>query len=285
MLSRTAPLRSRLCFGAAVVVIAMAGYAQRFGEGRLFQDEEGPRPTFPREGEFHFIRLEYADLPQFHRRFGFASRGAQGEGWWMVDWPDADDHFSLGVQRLTRIDVGEPRHFRLTDDKLWDHPWLYATQTGWWGLNQREIERLREYLLRGGFLVTDDFWGPDPTQWEVFRETMDRVLPGHPITDIGLTDPVMHVLYDIEAKDLTWIPGTRHLRRGAGGGVTVQQPPGTSPAWRSVNDDAGRVVVAVNYNTDIGDAWEYADHPMYPEAMTALAYRYGVNYLAYSMTH
>ena len=285
MLSRTAPLRSRLCFWAAVVVIAMAAYAQRFGEGRLFQDEEGPRPTFPREGEFHFIRLEYADLPQFHRRFGFASRGAQGEGWWMVDWPDADDHFSLGVQRLTRIDVGEPRHFRLTDDKLWDHPWLYATQTGWWGLNQREIERLREYLLRGGFLVTDDFWGPDPTQWEVFRETMDRVLPGHPITDIGLTDPVMHVLYDIEAKDLTWIPGTRHLRRGAGGGVTVQQPPGTSPAWRSVNDDAGRVVVAVNYNTDIGDAWEYADHPMYPEAMTALAYRYGVNYLAYSMTH
>jgi hypothetical protein len=272
---------------AAILILAAGAVAQRFGGGRfggLFRDEEGPRPTFPREGEFHFIRLEYTDLPQFHRRFGFASRGAQGEGWWMVDWPDADDHFSLGVQRLTRIDVGEPRHFRLTDDKLWDHPWLYATQTGWWGLNQREIERLREYLLRGGFLVTDDFWGPDATQWEVFRETMDRVLPGHPITDIALADPVMHVLYDIEAKDLTWIPGTRHIRRGAGG-VTVQQPPGTSPAWRSVNDDAGRMVVAVNYNTDIGDAWEYADHPMYPEAMTALAYRYGVNYLVYSMTH
>ncbi len=272
---------TRLC--APLLLIAALAFGQRFG-GRLFQDEEGPRPTFSREGEFHFIRLEYTDLPQFHRRFGFASRGAQGDGWWMVDWPDADDHFSLGVQRLTRIDVGEPRHFRLTDDKLWDHPWLYATQTGWWGLNQREIERLREYLLRGGFLVTDDFWGPDPTQWEVFRETMDRVLPGHPITDIALTDPVMHVLYDIEAKDLTWIPGTRHIRRGAGG-VVVQQPPGTSPAWRALNDDAGRIVVAVNYNTDIGDAWEYADSPMYPEAMTALAYRYGVNYLVYAMTH
>jgi hypothetical protein len=274
---------------AAVLIFGAGAAAQRFGGGRfgggLFWDEEGPRPAFAREGEFHFIRLEYTDLPQFHRRFGFASRGAQGEGWWMVDWPDADDHFSLGVQRLTRIDVGEPRHFRLTDDKLWDHPWIYATQTGWWGLNQREIERLREYLLRGGFLVTDDFWGPDPTQWEVFRETMERVLPGHPITDTALTDPVMHVLYDIEAKDLTWIPGTRHIRRGAGGGATVQQPPGTSPAWRSVNDDAGRMVVAVNYNTDIGDAWEYADHPMYPEAMTALAYRYGVNYLVYAMTH
>jgi hypothetical protein len=266
------------------LLIAALAFGQRFGGG-LFRDEEGPRPTFAREGEFHFIRLEYTDLPQFHRRFGFASRGAQGDGWWMVDWPDADDHFSLGVQRLTRIEVGEPRHFRLTDDKLWDHPWIYATQTGWWGLNQREIERLREYLSRGGFLVTDDFWGPDPTQWEVFRETMDRVLPGHPITDIALTDPVMHVLYDIEAKDLTWIPGTRHIRRGAGGGVAVQRPPGTSPAWRSLNDDAGRMVVAVNYNTDIGDAWEYADSPMYPEAMTALAYRYGVNYLVYAMTH
>ena len=273
----------------AIAVLLLAGaaaFAQRFGGfgGRLFNGEEAPRPTFPREGEFHFIRLEYTDLPQFHRRFGFASRGAQGEGWWMVDWPDADDHFSMGVGRLTRIEVGEPRHFRLTDDKLWDHPFLYATQTGWWGLSQREIERLREYLLRGGFLVTDDFWGPDPTQWEVFRETMDRVLPGHPITDIALTDPVMHVLYDIEQKDLTWIPGTRHIRRGPNG-VTVQQPPGTTPAWRELNDDAGRMVVAVNYNTDIGDAWEYADHPMYPEAMTALAYRYGVNYLVYAMTH
>lgn len=274
---------------ALVLLLAAGAAAQRFGRGGfgrgLFRDEEGPRPTFPREGEFHFVRLEYTDLPQFHRRFGFASRGAEGEGWWMVDWPDADDHFSLGVARLTRIEVGEPRHFRLTDDKLWDHPFLYATQTGWWGLNQREIERLREYLLRGGFLVTDDFWGPDPTQWEVFRETMDRVLPGHPITDIALTDPVMHVLYDIEAKDLTWIPGTRHIRLSAGGGAVVQQPPGTSPAWRAVDDDAGRMVVAVNYNTDIGDAWEYADSPMYPEAMTALAYRYGVNYLVYAMTH
>jgi hypothetical protein len=267
-----------------LVLLAVGGFAQRFG-GRLFQDEEGPRPTFPKDGEFHFVRLEYTDLPQFHRRFGFASRGAEGEGWWIVDWPDADDHFSLGVQRLTRLDVGEPRHFRLTDDRLWDHPWIYATQTGWWGLDGREIARLREYLLRGGFLVTDDFWGPDPTQWDVFRETMDRVLPGRPINDIALTDPVMHVLYDIGPNDLTWIPGTRHIRRAMGGGVTVQQPPGTSPAWRAIDDDAGRMVVAVNYNTDIGDAWEWADSPMYPEKMTALAYRYGINYLVYAMTH
>ena len=133
--------------------------------------------------------------------------------------------------------------------------------------------------------MTDDFWGPDPTQWEVFRMTMDRVLPGRPITDIADSDSVMHVLYDIEEKDRTFIPGTRHLRRGPGGTSPSQQPPGTSPAWRAIFDDKDHMVVAVNYNTDIGDAWEYADSPDYPEAMTSLAYRYGINYLIYAMTH
>jgi hypothetical protein len=199
-----------------------------------------------------------------------------------VDWPDADDHFTLGIRRLTRIESGQPQHMRLTDDHLFDYPWVYATQTGWWDLDDAEIARLREYLLRGGFLVTDDFWGED---WEWFRRTMDRVFPNKPITDIARTDQVMHVLYDIRDKDLTFIPGTRHLRLGAGGSVVVMQPPGTAPAWRALYDDKNRMVVAINYNTDVGDAWEYADSPLYPEAMTSLAYRYGVNYLVYAMTH
>jgi hypothetical protein len=264
---------------AAILGIAFAAVAQRF----RIEHGEGPSPTFPARGEFHFIRVEYTDLPQYHRRWGYASRGATGEGWWMVDWPDADEHFSMGVQRLTRIDTAAPLHFRLTDDRLFDYPWIYATQTGWWGLSDTEIERLREYLLRGGFLVVDDFWGPE--QWEIFRETMDRVFPKQPITDIAETDSVMHVLYDIEEKDLTFIPGTRHLRMGAGGSVVVQQPYGTTPAWRAICDDRKRMLVAVNFNTDVGDAWEYADSPQYPEAMTSLAYRYGINYLIYSMTH
>jgi len=265
---------------SALLLFAIATFAQRF---RFEGHDEAPRPTFPASAEFHFVRVEYTDLPGFHRWFGYASRGARGEGWWMVDWPDADDHFSTGVQRLTRVETGEPRHMRLTDDRLFDHPWIYATQTGWWGLTQAETARLREYLLRGGFLVVDDFWGAE--QWEIFSETMQHVLPGHSITDINEADSVMHVLYDIREKDRTFIPGTRHLRMGAGGQVIVQQPYGTSPAWRAMYDDRNRMVVAVNYNTDVGDAWEYADSPMYPEQMTALAYRYGVNYLIYAMTH
>src|SRR5690242_5001475 len=138
--------------------LAMAGFwcvARRAPAQRVcFQRErDGRRSEFPKGGEFQFVRVEYTDLPQFHRGWGYAWRGATGDGWWMVDWPDSDDHFSLGVQRLSRIDVGEPEHFRLTDARLFDHPWLYATQTGWWGLNDAEIARLREYLLRGGFLV------------------------------------------------------------------------------------------------------------------------------------
>ena len=176
-------------------------------------------------------------------------------------------------------------NFRFTDDRLFNYPWVYATQVGWWRLDNAEILRLREYLTRGGFLVVDDFWGPAPEQWEAFRRTMDRVLPNRPISDIAPSDAVMHVLYDIEEKDRSFIPGTRHLRMGPGGTTVVRQPAGTTPAWRAIYDDHNRMLVAINYNTDIGDAWEYADSPQYPERMTALAYRYGINYLVYAMTH
>jgi uncharacterized protein DUF4159 len=264
---------------AALLVVAIGGLAQRFP---YRQRDERPGPVFASSAEFHFIRVEYTDLPEFHRRFGFSSRDGQGSGWWLVDWPDADNHFTAGVKRLTRIDTGAPRHLRLTDDRLFEYPWIYATQTGWWGLSEIEISRLREYLLRGGFLVVDDFWGAE--QWEIFRETMQRVLPNHGITDISESDSVMHVLYDINEKDRTFIPGTRHLWM-SGGTVSVHQPPGTAPAWRAMYDNKERMVVAVNFNTDVGDAWEYADAPEYPEQMTALAYRYGINYLIYAMTH
>jgi hypothetical protein len=261
-------------------LVALAALAQR-GFFRAPDSEESIGP--PRPGEYHFLRMEYSDLPQFHRGFRYSSRDGMGSGWWLMDWPAADNHFSSGISRLTRIDVGDPRHLRLTDDKIFDYPWIYATQTGWWNLSTAEIARLREYLLRGGFLVTDDFWGPD--QWDVFSQTMARVLPGAPLTDFSERDPILHVLYDIEEKDRTFIPGSRHLRRGPGGKVVIVQPEGSQPAWRGMSDPKGRMVVAANYNTDVADAWEFADVPYYPEQMTRLAYRYGINYIIYAMTH
>src|SRR4051794_26198862 len=101
-------MRPALVF-MSVLVLAAAAFAQRFFQ---LHHDEGPRPEFPASAEFHFLGVEYTALPQYHRRFGFASRGADGEGWWMVDWPDADEHFAMGVQRLTRIHTGTTQHLR-----------------------------------------------------------------------------------------------------------------------------------------------------------------------------
>jgi uncharacterized protein DUF4159 len=267
---------------ASILGIGALALAQRGSGLRFDAPAETDVDTPPRPAEFHFLRMEYNDLPQFQMGFRFGSRNGRGRGWWMQDWPDAEDHFSAGVTRLTKVDTGDPRHASLQDDRIFDYPWIYATQTGYWDLSDAETARLREYLLRGGFLVVDDFWGPD--EWEYFRQTMERVLPGKSITDIQPSDAVMHVLYNIEEKDRTFIPGSRHLRR-YGGNIVVQQPPGTMPAWRAIYDEKGRMLVAINFNTDVGDAWEFADVPYYPAEMTLLAYRYGVNYLVYSMTH
>ena len=278
---RTALVAAGLLGLAAVAFSQRGGRRGGFGGGfggfGGFENSEAPATEFSPNAEFHFLRVEYTDY--MRRGFGNVSRRGRANGWWAQDWPDADEHFTKGVQRLTRMDAGDPQHVSLTDPKLFDYPWIYATQTGYWQLSDAETSQLREYLLRGGFIMTDDFW--QEREYEVFQETMNRVLPGQPITDIGLDDSVMHVLYDIQKKDLTFIPGSRHLGRDG----QVYQPPGTMPAWQAMYDPKNRMVVAVNFNTDIGDAWEFADVPYYPEAMTTLAYRYGINYLMYAITH
>jgi hypothetical protein len=272
----------RTPLGIAVTITLLCLAAALAQRGRFRR--EGPEivPWPKRDAEYHFLRVEYTDLPQVHRGFGFASRSGTGTGWWMVDWPDADEHFTTGISRLTRIDVGDPRHVRLNDPKLFDYPWIYATQAAWWDLSDEEVKRLREYLLRGGFLVVDDMWGPE--QHELFAQSMKRVLPEATMLDVAESDAMMHVLYDIADKDRTWIPGSRHLRN-MGGRVEIVQPPGSSPSWKALHDPRDRVVVAVNFDTDVGDAWEFADDPDYPERMTSLAYRFGINYAIYAMTH
>lgn len=263
-------------------VLSLALLAQR-GRGRFDAPEEDATPVFDKNAEFHFIRTEYIDSPQFSRGFRFVSRNGRANGWWAQDWPDAENHFTVGIQRLTRINIGEPLHLPLTDDRIFDYPWIYLTQAANCDLSEDEVKRLREYLLRGGFLVVDDFWGD--YEWQTFAANMQRVLPNHPIMDLLETDSVMHVLYDIQDKDRTFIPGSRHLRRIGGNAVQIVQPAGTMPAWQGIYDDKNRMVIAVNFNTDVGDAWEFADVPYYPAEMTILAYRYGINYIIYSLTH
>jgi hypothetical protein len=146
---------------------------------------------------------------------------------------------------------------------------------GYWDLSAEEIDRLREYLLRGGFLMADDFWGEN--ERAVFEASMARVFPERPIVEIQGEDAVLHVLYTIDK--FTQIPGLRHVM----GFGNLQQLP--APRWRGIYDEHGRLMVAMNFNQDVGDSWEEADTPEYPEPMTALGYRFGINYIMYAMTH
>jgi len=225
----------------------------------------------PDAAEFRFVRMEYAELRQTRRGYGLA--------WWRQDGPSAEAHFKQGIERLTRIHTGHGHHVPLTGDAVYDYPWLYATQVGYWDISDEETRRLGDYLRRGGFLVVDDFYGPG--EWAVFRDALARALPDQPVVDLPNDDPVWHVLYDIDER--FFIAGLRHLGIGRGG-FSMRRPV-DPPEWKGIRDASGRLVVLIPFNVDVGDAWEHADLAEYPEAMTGLAYRIGINSIVYAMTH
>ncbi|OED39625.1 hypothetical protein AB833_14600 [Chromatiales bacterium (ex Bugula neritina AB1)] len=228
--------------------------------------DPGMPAWFINQQEFAFARLMY--------------NGIDLDGWgprWLVDWPEAEVHLLAGLKRLTRIDVNpEGALVQLGDDALFDYPWLYAVEVGSLSLNNYEASRLREYLLRGGFLMVDDFHGP--FQWDNFAYAMRQVFPQRKIEELGISDEIFHVLYDMDNR--TQIPGIRPWREGR-----TWERGGNIPHWRGIRDDNGRVMVAINFNMDLGDAWEHADWPEYPEPYSAMAYRIAINYVVYSMTH
>ena len=221
-------------------------------------------------GEFRFARLAYNTNQ-------LASRNRRGASKWQTDWPEAEDHFLQGVNRLSHVDADVRGHVvTAQDDDLFDYPWIYAVEVGYWSLSEVEASRLREYLLRGGFLMVDDFHGS--RQWSRFLASIVKVFPDRPILEIPEDDEVLHVLYDLDQR--VQIPGVRMLYTGQ-----TWEEDGYEPHWRGVYDDKGRLMVAINFNMDLGDAWEHADTPEYPEPMTALAYRFAVNYVIYAITH
>lgn len=234
----------------------------------LSADMDSPRePAAAPEHEFQLVRLAYSDA----RSFGFRRRS------WLIDAPEAEVHFLDGVQRLARIDTSSYSvALAPLDDRLFDYPFLYAVEVGHWSLSDPEAQRLREYLLRGGFLMTDDFHGT--FEWDIFTTSMSRVFPDRPIVDIDNKDAIFHVLYDLD--DRFQVPGIIMFYTGR-----TYEYDGVEGKWRGIYDDKGRLMVAVCHNMDLGDAWEWADHPQYPEKYASLAYRVGINYIIYAMTH
>ncbi len=264
MARRLARMAGILVLGAVPVLTALQFWGGR-GEGdpRAWDFDPDAR------AEFQFVRYAY----------GSGQDGGWGRrrGGWRTDWPDAEYHLTNGISRLTVIDTAYGgKFFDPMDEELFDYPWIYAVEVGRWYLDEIEAARLREYLLRGGFLVVDDFHGD--YEWAGFEASMKRVFPERPITEIPETDPILHTLYDLDHR--IQVPGIQYVWSG-----TTYERDGYTPHWRGVYDDEGRLMVAINYNMDLGDAWEHADTPHYPENMTALAYRFAVNYVIYAMTH
>ena len=237
--------------------------------------EPSPETELHPGAEFHMARVKY-------RTFGGAGSHGIIQPWWAIDYPYAEEHFFAALRRVTTVTVADDEaHLELTDDRIFDYPFLFLQQPGQgnWRPTSDEASRLREYLLRGGFLFVDDFHGE--YAWSVLEAALKRVMPDWPIIEIPENDPVMHIFYDVDKTNP--IPGLRHLWRGSDGKVVAEMEGPTR--FRGIYDDQHRLMVAMNFNSDTGDAWEHADDPDYPVPMTALAYKFGVNYVIYAMTH
>ncbi len=268
-----------------MLVIAGTMYAVQRDMPRPFREYNGVEyrigdislpPDFQAKTEWAFARLMYPPGPNDGYRGRFSGDWRQGLSLWTQDFPRADRHFSQAVRRLTRIDVRSVEQPVSLDDgdDVYNWPWLYAVQVGEWGITDAEAAKLRDYLLRGGFFMADDFHGTE--EWLVFQESMKRVFPDRQIVEIPSSDTIFHTVYDLD--DRYQIVGAEHLYEG-------HKKDGYVAHWRGIYDDKGRVMVAISFNSDVGDSWEWADEPRYPEKYSDLGMRLGVNYIVYAMTH
>jgi hypothetical protein len=265
-------MRLRIMLAGCVLGLVVVGclHAQlpwRQYQGNEYEDFPTP-PDFQEKTEFVIGRLMYKSVALGFRRYQS----------WTIDYPRADRHLAQGLRRLTRLHVRSVEQPVSLDDgdDVYNWPFLYAVEVGHWDLSDQQAKRLRDYLLRGGFLMTDDFHGTE--EWEVFMESMRKVFPDRPVVDIPKGDAIFHVLYDLDER--FQVPGAQYLWSGR-----PYEKDGVEARWRGIYDDKGRLMVALCHNMDLGDAWEWSDSPRYPEKWASLAYRIAVNYVIYSMTH
>jgi hypothetical protein len=225
------------------------------------------------------IPVRYAPLRDFKCSDLERGEGGLGGGW-RTDYPASDCKFIWGVERLTSIKAYReaPHPMQLMDPSIFDFPYLYMVEPGQMLLNDQESARLREFLLRGGFLHADDFWGT--YQLRNFANQMSKVFPDRKLEPVPLMDEIFHTFFDIDT--IMQIP---NVSNGCYGGRTWESATDTAPRIFGIRDDKGRLMVIVTYNSDLGDAWEHMDVECYPEKYSGQAYRMGINFVIYAMTH
>ena len=264
----------------AVAVAVSPAHAQFRGGGRMMPVKEGMPTRGTGTGVdrgYTFCRLMYTSV-----------RGeANGQGW-TTDYPDADHNFMLRLSQLTHTRVswwkiGEPGYsiVRPTDKNLYNCPFVFASDVGTMYLTDEEVTKMRDYLMKGGFLWVDDFWGN--RAWEQWSSQISRVLPGYRMVDIPLDNPMLNYIYKV--KVIPQIPSIQFWRRS--GGLTSERgAESAEPHLRGIYDDSGRLMVVVTHNTDIADGWEReAEDDAFFYRFSWDAYALAINIVMWSLTH
>ena len=270
-----------LAVAGLAALTALNAFQKPFREYPALEYSNFPIPSdYQEKTEWAFARLMYPPVGRYYGGVEFNGSWKNGASNWTMDYPRSDRHLSQAVRRLTRIharSVEEP--IDLDDDgDVFDWPWLYGVEVGHWNLTDAQAAKLREFLLRGGFFMCDDFHGA--IEWDVFTASMRKVFPDRPIVNIDDSDAIFHTLYNLESR--YQVPGALYLETGK---TYEKGETGKTPHWRAIYDDKGRIMVAMCHNMDLGDSWEHADNPQYPARFSDLGIRLGVNYIVYSMTH
>lgn len=222
---------------------------------------------------FTFVRIQYDS---------WGRRGWGGR--WETDWPDSDLNFSFRLQQLTSLKVApDGKILRLTDEELFDYPFVYIVEPGSLVFSEEEVAALRRYLLGGGFLMVDDFWGE--AEWDNFHQQIRRVFPDREPTELPLDHPIFHCVYDLKKKPQ--VPSIQGALRGRQWGITWERRDAQTPHYRAISDDNGRMMAIICHNTDLGDGWEQEGRSewYFREFSEKWAYPLGINIVFYAMTH